>query len=57
MAYIIGLITPEEEQELKARGWEVEDAPEAGLRPPEREKPGTYTTEGGERDERLRTTD
>ena len=27
MAYIVGLLTEEEEQELKQRGWEIEPAP------------------------------
>lgn len=27
MAYIIGLLTPEEEKRLEARGWSLEDAP------------------------------
>jgi hypothetical protein len=27
MAYIIGLLTEEEEKQLKVRGWEVEEAP------------------------------
>jgi hypothetical protein len=27
MAYVIGLLTPEEEAELDRRGWEIEEAP------------------------------
>lgn len=27
MAYIVGLLTAEEEAELRRRGWEIEDAP------------------------------
>lgn len=27
MAYVIGLLSPEEETELVRRGWELEDAP------------------------------
>lgn len=38
MAYIIGLLTPEEEKELEERGWELEEAPkELG---PEKDIPG-----------------
>ncbi len=32
MAFIVGLVSPEEEIELIARGWELEEAPEE-LRP------------------------
>lgn len=34
MAYIIGLLTPDEERTLEARGWELEDPP-ASLIPAE----------------------
>ena len=28
MAYIIGLLSPEEEKELERRGWEIEEPPQ-----------------------------
>ncbi len=34
MAYIVGLLSPEEKQELERRGWEIEAAPK-DLIPPE----------------------
>ena len=44
MAYIIGLVSPDEEKELEARGWEVEDPRELVI-PAEEDEPEEYPGE------------